>query len=292
MDYSVCGLMPPCYSRVVICCESEGAMRRTVATLLLSGVLALTLGSCGGQESAQNGGQSEAPAASEESPETTSATQESDDDGKLDSREIMQAAFAECPISSREAEHILVGLEHDGVRTVTFGSEFGDFAYTIDVYTGKVLEKSEPEITEEMLANAARITGKEARSAVFDVCPIRSRDAFGMRILDKGDVYLITFNSDYGMFSYTVDAKTGEILEKDEPEVPEDSADAGPSDSDILKEAREACLATLDGYNGGAENMRLTLRGQQYRVVDAQFDWNGKHYEMQYDVSTKTVTTK
>ena len=265
-------------------------MRRVVTAGLLAAFLVLSLGSCGSQADTQDTGQAEASVAGEESSsQTTSAGQDTDDDEKLDSKEIMHAAFAVCPISSRLAEHVLVGLEHDGVRTVTFGSEFGDFAYTVDVYTGEVLEKSEPEITEEMLAASTLLTSKEARNAVFEVCPISSRDAQNMRISLKGKVYEVTFNSDYGMFSYTVDAKTGEILEKDEPDLSQVDI---VSSSDIMKDAREACLATLDGYTGGAENMTLALRGQQYQVVYVQFDWNGKHYEMEYDVSTKTVTNK
>ncbi|MDO4404903.1 MAG: PepSY domain-containing protein [Atopobiaceae bacterium] len=139
--------------------------------------------------------------------------------------------------------------------------------------------------TEEDLASIQIITSAEAKNAVFAVCPISAKQAYEMTIKLKNPTWVVTFNSDFGYFSYVVDAKTGEILEKDEPEVPEGTRD--PMDA-----ARDACLATLDGYDGRAKNMTLSLKGQKHKVVDVEFDWNGEHYSMQCDVSTKTVTTR
>jgi hypothetical protein len=217
--------------------------------------------------------------------EPSSSETEQADDGKLESRDIMHAAFEESPIPARLAYNTLVGLEQDGVRPVTFDTELGQFCYYVDVYTGEVVDRIEPEYTEEDLANSEIIDSAAAKNAVFAVCPIPSKLAYGMKISLKLPTWVVTFDSMYGHFSYVVDAKTGEVLEKDEPELPEVIED--PFDL-----AHDACLAMLDGYDGTAESMTLRMRGQQHAIIEVEFDWKGDHYSMEYDINSKTVTIK
>ena len=106
-----------------------------------------------------------------------------------------------------------------------------------------------------------------------------------MKISLKLPTWVVTFDSMYGHFSYVVDAKTGEVLEKDEPELPEVIED--PFDL-----AHDACLAMLDGYDGTAESMTLRMRGQQHAIIEVEFDWKGDHYSMEYDINSKAVTIK
>ena len=273
-------------------CWGNGATVKHALAIALAMSLSLGISACASvanpqedvakdQATNSQGNMDESVAPSE--PSSSEAGQA--DDGKLDSRDIMRAAFEESPIPSRLARNILVGLERDGVRPVTFDTDIGEFCYYVDVYTGEVVDRVEPDYTEEDLASCMIITSAQAKDAVFAVCPISAKQTYGMTISLKHPTWVVTFNSDYGHFSYVVDAKTGEILEKDEPEVPEDAPD--PIDA-----ARDACLATLDGYDGRATNMTLKLKGQQHKVVDVEFDWKGEHYSMEYDVSSKTVTNK
>ncbi|MBR0405331.1 MAG: PepSY domain-containing protein [Eggerthellaceae bacterium] len=189
---------------------------RNVLTIAMAACLVLCLGACSSKADSQGSSAAEKSGASVSS---SLGTDQTDSDGKLDSREIMHAAFDASPVSSRQARNILVKLEHDGVRDVTFDTDLGEFRYTVDVYTGEVVDRDEPEFTEEDLASIRIISSKEARDAVFAVCPISSREAKRMTISQKHSTWVVTFNSDYGYFSYTVDGKTGEILDKDEPEV-------------------------------------------------------------------------
>lgn len=64
------------------------------------------------------------------------------------------------------------------------------------------------------------LDAKGAKDLVFSISPVRSRDAYEIKVAHKGQqhkAFVVTFGSQYGNFSYTVDAETGEIVERDEP---------------------------------------------------------------------------
>lgn len=258
---------------------------KTVLAIALVASLTFGLNACAATAESQGDAAAEHETTDGQEAADESEASADSDEGKLDSRDIMHAAAEEYPLPSEVASNVLVKLEEDGVRPVVFKTELGEFIYYVDVYTGEVVDKVEPEYTEEDLERIRIITSKEAKDAVFAVSPIPAKLASHMSIKLMNNTWVVDFDSDYGHFRYVVDAKTAEILDKEESEVPEEIED--PMDL-----ARDACLATLDGYDGSAKNMTLTLKGQKNKVVYVEFDWKGEHYSMEYDVSSKTITTK
>jgi hypothetical protein len=132
-------------------------------------------------------------------------------------------------------------------------------------------------------AIAEAIGPEEAIDKAFDECPIDIMLAEGIKVSQKGGNWKISFGSKYGDFSYLVDGSSGEILEKSEPEINEKPADPA---SDAL----DACFDALDGYNGGAENIKLSMKTIDGDLnVAVTFDWNGKAYDMLYNTVTGEV---
>ena len=132
-------------------------------------------------------------------------------------------------------------------------------------------------------AIAEAIDSGEAIDRAFDECPIDIMLAEGIKVSQTGGNWKISFGSKYGDFSYLVDGSTGEILEKNEPEIDE-------KPSDPASDAISACFDALDGYDGRAENIKLSMKtidGEQNVAVT--FDWNGKAYDMLYNTVTGEV---
>ena len=182
-------------------------MSKRILAFLLVPVLCLGIAACGGEPAAPQEAEPEQQAAEQEVEQP--AAQPLDDDAILD---VVEEA---CPIRLSAATDIKLSAEHDGVRTVTFGSEYGDFSYTIDAFTGQIVDKVEPQI--------------------------------------------------------------------------EESETAG----DPVVAAISACFATLDGFDGTAENVVATVSGEggeQY--VEVTFDWRGESYDMVYDIATGEITQK
>ena len=132
---------------------------------------------------------------------------------------------------------------------------------------------------------AEAIAPDEAIDCVFDECPIDIMLAEGIKVSQTGGNWKISFGSKYGDFSYLVDGSTGEILEKNEPEIDE-------KPSDPASDAIDACFSSLEGYDGKAENIKLnTKRVDGELIVNMTFDWNGKAYDMTYNAETGAVTS-
>lgn len=257
-------------------------MNRKLAIIAMAGSLVLGLVACTSQAPVQD------DTAVEQQTAAKDESSDSTDDEFLDSSSIFHAVFDVCPISSREAEGTLVGMiKDDGTRTVTFGSPYGDFEYVVDARTGEILKKSEPEITDEARAANSLLSSKEIKDIVFEVCPVSARDAYGtsMHYVKEDRTWNVTFGSPYGDFAYVVDAHSGEILDKDEPEVPDDA-----KSKDWGREARDACFAAVS-CTGGASDIKVQIKGQQHKMARVMFEWNGKHYDMNYDYETKEVTS-
>jgi hypothetical protein len=64
----------------------------------------------------------------------------------LTPEDAMDAAFAACPISRALATNLKVSKKSDGNWSVTFSSEYGDFYYKVDGFSGEILDSTEPEI--------------------------------------------------------------------------------------------------------------------------------------------------
>ena len=140
----------------------------------------------------------------------------------LDSAGALDKIFEECPIDRIMAKKISSSLQPDTVWLITFSSDYGDFLYMVDAFTGEILEKEEPDVEALRASGAVQdyLTAEEAMDIVRDVCPIGFGEAQNLKTSWRTNQHwVITFDSDYGPFSYDVDGLTGEIVEKEEPDV-------------------------------------------------------------------------
>lgn len=176
--------------------------RSKIPSVLFAAVLSFGLLACGGAASAPEPEASE-PEAPVEASELT----------ELDSDAILDIVAEACPISLAEATDIKVSAVSDDARTVTFGSAYGDFSYTVDVFTGEIIDKVEPEMTEEQKSE------------------------------------------------------------------------------DPIENAINACFDSLDGFSGGAENIKVKVSVEDgVQIVNVNFDWDGQHWDMSYNTATGEVT--
>lgn len=178
------------------------AIRSKIPSVLLATVLSLGLIACGGTASTPE----------PEAPEPETAV-EAAEPTELDSDAILDIVAEACPISLAEATDIKVSAVSDGACTVTFGSAYGDFSYMVDVLTGEILDKTEPEMTDEQ----------------------------------KSD--------------------------------------------DPIENGINACFNSIDGYSGGAENIKVSMSVVDgIQIVNVTFDWDGQHWDMSYNTATGEVT--
>lgn len=140
---------------------------------------------------------------------------------------------------------------------------------------------------------AAGQSGELDPDAILDIvdeaCPINLMIATNVKVgLIQDGRCTVTFDSEYGPFSYTVDVTTGEIVEKVEPEVPEQAASDDP-----IERAVQAVFETVEGYNGGAQNTAVKVRTEDgVQMVEVEFDWGGQHYDMVYNMETGEVSQR
>ena len=116
---------------------------------------------------------------------------------------------------------------------------------------------------------------------VFDDLGIQISQASEIKVSvpdDDGHI-TVTFKVMDKDCSYVVDAYSGEIISK---EVPDGIAEEANSSGDPIEKAINAAFESLDGYQGGAEDIHATQSGTDIIV---EFDWNGQHYKMTYDTN-------
>lgn len=87
------------------------------------------------------------------------------------------------------------------------------------------------------------------------------------------------YNNEEGL--YLFDKATGEVLEKNVPKASNDN-----SSSDPFQDALNAAFDSLEGYKGGAENIKVSSSGN---IITVKFEWNGEKYEFRYDINTKKI---
>ena len=140
----------------------------------------------------------------------------------LDPEAVIDLVFNQCPISIGQAKNLKVAPQKNDTWSVTFDSDYGNFAYKVDGTTREVIEKAEPDL-EAVKAQESFSEPLDAEGAinrVFSVSPIKIPEMKNIKAAKRtNDSWAVTFDSDYGSFLYVIDAKTGEILEKNEPDI-------------------------------------------------------------------------
>ena len=140
----------------------------------------------------------------------------------LDADAVISKVFAECPITIDKATKLKVSLGADENWKVSFGSAYGDFLYVVDSLTGKIIDRTEPDVETAKAQGTAKepLNAEEAINKVISICPIKPPEMKNIKASKRSDGnWTVTFGSDYGDFLYIVDGSTGAILEKTEPEV-------------------------------------------------------------------------
>ena len=74
----------------------------------------------------------------------------------------------------------------------------------------------------------------------------------------------------------------------------EAASSAAASEEDIYEKAINACLESVEGYNGGAENIQVKAKisADGTQEIEVLFDYDGKSYDFDYDPKTGEVTEK
>ena len=144
--------------------------------------------------------------------------------------ELMRLMFEACPIGSGRTEKLKVAMQEDDTYLITFGSVYGDFRYLMDIFTGEILEKEEPDVEAARAQKGFKepIEAEDALDSVFAVSPLKRGLEQNIKVSRKGsDNWVVSFTSAYGDFRYVVDRYSGKVLEKTEPDM---EAAAGKAD--------------------------------------------------------------
>ena len=193
-----------------------------IVCILLAALLT-GLSDCGGQSAAEpTAAPTQAPAeahaetaAPEATPEPTEAPEAMDADAILD------YLFDAVPIELQEMENLHLSQRSDGAWIAAFDSAYGEFLYILNQYTGEIIERDEPDVEEQIASGAAQmLTAEQVREIVREISPVAFSEAKNFKVSYTKDMgWIVTFGSDFGDFIYVVDDYTGEILEREEPDV-------------------------------------------------------------------------
>lgn len=80
-----------------------------------------------------------------EEPDIEAARAQTDFREPMEFGELLSAAFRECPLGMEQTGRITSSMRTDDTLALSFTSAYGEFLYVLDPFTGKVLEKEEPE---------------------------------------------------------------------------------------------------------------------------------------------------
>ena len=180
-------------------------MSKRAHLVMLSLALCLGIVACGG------GAPAEEQVAPEQAPEEQAASEQAEVVQELDSDAILGIVEEACPIELSRATDIHVGANTNGTREVTFGSEYGDFSYTVDVQTGEILARTEPEMTEEQIADDPV---DRAFSACFSSLENYDGGASDIKVKVNGTQIEVSFTWNGQSYDMVYDDTTGEVTQK------------------------------------------------------------------------------
>ena len=185
----------------------------------------------------------------------------------ITAEEALDIAEAASPIDTGLKNIKVSRGSDDGIWVVTFKSDYGDHQYIIDGYTREILEREEPEITEDALPVGSVPTAEDALDAVYRVLPIDRSLMEQIKVKRRADdAWVVTFTSDYGDFLYAIDSKTGEFLEREEPDI-EAAKAAGVSVSLTAQQAFDAVFAATPVKPNERQNVNISKNGSDWVVT-------------------------
>ncbi len=133
-------------------------------------------------------------------------------------------------------------------------------------------------------------TTAEAKMSTDQLTDIALKDiGFGaaavsdLAMKEDGDNAIITFKAEGKECSYTINAYTGEIVEKS---VPEGIGEGNESDDPGFDAVLDRAFEEIEGFDGQMTNVKESAEDG---VTTISFDWNGNHYEYRYDQEKKEI---
>lgn len=276
--------------------------KSTTIALAFALALAPQLAGCGGSASSASSASSSAAEA------------------QLTPEQIMDAAFAASPVAIDDAFDISVSaVDDDGMVTVSFSTKHGAFAYTIDAVTGEVLARVEP--TDALEQSAQNPLEKDAVGLATAACiDAYVKEGVPENIQSKArtddGVQKVRVQYDYKGTHYDLDydVATGKITEYSaDAEASADVKEAADEKADAEAAARAAAEAATEGgtkqldpntaadmalqaafsiydKEGKSENISTSYSDENPGVVEVEFDLEGEHYDLMYDVATGVFT--
>ena len=251
-------------------------------------VLALMAGlcACGGFSGAAASEPAEEPGATDvPTPEPTETpAPEAADPVKtmITAEEALDIAEAASPIRSGLKNIKVARGSSEGLWVVTFTSAYGAHMYIVDGYTREIVEREEPEIRAQALPAGAVPTAEEALTTVYRILPIDRSLMEKIKVKRRADdVWEVSFTSDYGDFLYAIDSKTGEILERTEPDV-EAVKSAGAPVSLTAQQAFDAVFAVTPVGPKDRQNVRVSKSGGNWVVT-----FTGPNGDYRYTVDSR-----
>ena len=136
--------------------------------------------------------------------------------------EISEYVSKVCPATEDHWTDRAISSRMDGGIRYRFNTEYGPFMYVLNPVNGEILDRVEPDIDAIRAQEGFRekLSSDEIYEYVFKTCPVERSSAEKIaRQADSDGNWNITITTVYGDFFYKVDAYTGEILDREEPDV-------------------------------------------------------------------------
>ena len=141
----------------------------------------------------------------------------------MNAEELRQIADAQLPFDSSLATSVKSAKRDDETREYTYESVYGTCIYVINRFTGEVVEKTEPDMEAVRAQEGFQepTTSLQALDIAEEACSLDTGEITNRKVAKNGDktCYIVTLNTVYGDFIYTIEINTGNIVERVEPDV-------------------------------------------------------------------------
>lgn len=144
---------------------------------------------------------------------------------------------------------------------------------------------SSEEATEETTTAAAteRMSTDQLTDIALQDIGLSAGNVSDISYKEDGDNAIIKFKAEGKDCSYTINAFTGEIVDKSVPEgIGEANESSDPAFDAVLDKAYEE----IEGFDGQITNLKEKAADG---VTTITFDWNGNNYEYKYDQEKKML---
>ena len=141
----------------------------------------------------------------------------------LSSDELHQIIEAQLPFDASLVTKANSAKKDDETREYTYETPYGTFIYVINRFTGEIVEKTEPDIEEARAQEGFQepISAGDALGIAEEASHLQGGEYTTPNVKKNADKtrFIVTLPSVYGDFIYTIDMYTGEIVEREEPDM-------------------------------------------------------------------------